>query len=320
MQKTTLTSRQLAVQLEWTPMSFLLFPGIFAFQRLRFVSLIHVMSSSSFWCCSVNIISRNCGFLVRFLLLPLWICHGKWPRCVTVSLSVVNVFQCAAETSSTSFHRYRYSRALLLSLNAPNTALAPDICKRLCSLGIYDRNQACPLWNGQKRPYGAVLIRRGKTVDIINQKHPLSLTRHADKLCSCFAISDGRLPTNLVGHVCSAQLSDRVDQLGISPGSHRRCRPGKKRPNRGGRRQQAGLSPSLSPTNRGPEPFTLSALRLMILSDLSQISAVQHMGYLILTWLKLILVHLFKNFQSILKLCFSMLSQLETRKLTFVTI
>ena len=38
--------------------------------------------------------------------------------------------------------------------------------------------------------------------------------------------------------MCSTQLSDRVDQLGISPGSHRRRRPGRIRPYRGGRRQQ----------------------------------------------------------------------------------
>ena len=110
-------------------------------------------------------------------------------------------------------------------------------------LGIYDRNQACPLWKRQKRPYRVGFIRRGKTVDTIKQKHPLNLTRYADKLCSCFAISDGLLPTNLVGHVCSAQLSDHVDQLGISPGSHRRRRPGRKRPYRGGRRQQGRTMP-----------------------------------------------------------------------------
>ena len=146
--------------------------------------------------------------------------------CERISISA------AAETSSTSFPRSRYSRTLLMSLNTPNNVLAPDVCERLCSLSIYDRNQSCPLWKRQKRPYGAGFIRRGKTVDIMTQKHPLSLTRYADKLCSCFAISDGLLPTNLVGHVCSAQLSDRVDQLGISPGSHRRRRPGGKRPYR----------------------------------------------------------------------------------------
>ena len=158
----------------------------------------------------------------------------------------------AAETSSTSFPRSSYSRALLLSLNAPNTALAPDGCKRLCSLGIYDRNQACQLWKRQERPYRARFIRRGKTVDTIKQKHLLSLTRYADKLCSCFAISEGLLPTNPVGHVCSAQLSDRVDQLGISPGSHRRRRPGRKRPYRGGRRKQGRTIPVIVTDRSGP--------------------------------------------------------------------
>ena len=157
--------------------------------------------------------------------------------CERISIST------AAETSSTSFHRSRYSRALLLSLNTLNTVLAPDVCKRLCSLGIYDQNQACPLWKRQKRPYRAGFIRRGRTVDTIKQKHPLNLTRYTDKLCSCFEISDGLLPTNLAGHVCSAQLSDGVVQLGISPGSHRSRRPGRKRPYRGGRRRPGRKRP-----------------------------------------------------------------------------
>ena len=174
------------------------------------------------------------------------------PCCERLSISA------AAETSSTSFPRSRYSRALLLSLNAPNTALAPDVCKRLCSLGIYYRSQACPLWKRQKRPYGAGFIHRGKIVDTIKQKHPLSLTRYADKLCSYFAISDGLLPTNLVGHVCSAQLSDRVDQLGISPGSHRRRSPGRKCPYRDGRRKQGRTIPVIV-TDRS-RPRTLHPL------------------------------------------------------------
>ena len=166
----------------------------------------------------------------------------------------------AAETSSTSFPRSRYSRTLLLSLNTPNTVLAPDVCKRLCSLGIYDQNQAWPLWNRQKRPYGAGFIRRGKTVDTIEQKHPLSLTRYADKLCSCFAISDGLLPTNLVGHLCSAcflttliSLSSLLVVIDVA--------------GQGGNARtvavvasRARLSSSLSPTDRGSGPFTLSAL------------------------------------------------------------
>ena len=90
------------------------------------------------------------------------------------------------------------------------------------------------------------------------EKHPLSLTRYADKLCSCFAISDGLLPTNLVGNVCSAQLSDRVDQLGISPGSHRRRWPARKRPYRGGRRKQGRTIPVIV-TDRS-RPRTLHPL------------------------------------------------------------
>ena len=43
--------------------------------------------------------------------------------------------------------------------------------------------------------------------------------------------------------MCSAQLADRVDQLGISPGSHRRRRPARKLPYRGGRRQQGRTIP-----------------------------------------------------------------------------
>ena len=172
--------------------------------------------------------------------------------CERISISA------AAKTSPTSFPRSRYSRALLLSLNTPNTVLAPDVCKRLCSLGIYDWNQAYPLCKRQKRIYRAGFIRRGKTVVTIKQKHPLSLTRYADKLCSCFVISDDLLPKNLVGHVCLAQLSDRVDQLGISPSSHRRRRPGRKRPYRGGLRQQGRTIPVIV-TDRS-RPRTLHPL------------------------------------------------------------
>ena len=164
----------------------------------------------------------------------------------------------AAETSPTYFARSRYSRALLLSLNAPNTALAPDVCKRLCSLGIYDRNQACPLWRRKKRPHRTGCRHRGKTVDTIKQKHSLSFTRYADKHCSYFAISDDLLSTNLAGHVCSAQLSDRVDQLGISLGSHRRRRPTRKRPYHGGRCKQGRSIPVLV-TDRS-RPRTLHPL------------------------------------------------------------
>ena len=89
------------------------------------------------------------------------LCKRQSSCCERLSISAV------AETSSTSFARSRHSRALLLSLNAQNTALAPDVCKRLCSLGIYDQNQACPLWKRKKRPHRAGCRHRGNTVNTI---------------------------------------------------------------------------------------------------------------------------------------------------------
>ena len=44
-------------------------------------------------------------------------------------------------------------------------------------------------------------------------------------------------------HVCSAQLADHVDQLGISPGNHSRCRLTRKRPHSGGRCKQGRTIP-----------------------------------------------------------------------------
>ena len=85
------------------------------------------------------------------------LCNRHSSCCERLSISA------SAETSLTSFARSRYSRALLLSLNAQNTALAPDVCRRLRSLGIYDRNQACILWKRKKRPYRARCRLQGKT-------------------------------------------------------------------------------------------------------------------------------------------------------------
>ena len=157
-------------------MSFLLFLGIFAFQRLRFVffdpcnvSVVILVP----WCehyFETPWIYGSFSF-VDFVNLP-WqmavLCNHQSSCCERLSISA------AAETSSTSFARSTYSRALLLSLNALNTAVAPDLCKRLCLLGIYDQNQTCPLWMRKKRPYRAGCRHQSKTVDTIWQKHPLS--------------------------------------------------------------------------------------------------------------------------------------------------
>ena len=191
------------------------------------------------------------------------------------------------------------------------TALAPD-CQRLCSLGIYDQNQVCPLWERKKRPYRAGCRHQGKTADTIRQKHPLHLTRYADTLCSCFAISD-LLPTNLVGHVCPDKLSDCVDQLGISPGHHRRRRPARK-PYRGSHRKQGRTIPIIVTDRSRPRilhPLCTST-HDSVRSPTDKCSTAYGISY---SNLKKIDTgtYLFENFQSILKLCFSMLSQLETR-------
>ena len=242
------------------------------------------------------------------------LCNRHSSCCERLSISA------AAVTSSTSFARSRYSRALLLSLDTPNTALAPDVCKRLCSLGIYDRNQACPLWKRKKRPYRAGCRHRGKTVDTIRQKHPLSLTRYAEKLCSSFTISDGLLPTNLVGHVCSAQLSDRVDQLGISPGSHRRRRTARKRPYRGGRRQQGRTIP-VNVTDRS-RPWILHPLFTSthdsVRPPTDKCSTAYGISYSNL--IKIDTGPFIQEFSKHFKVIFVNLNQLETRHLTFVTI
>ena len=62
----------------------------------------------------------------------------------------------------------------------------------------------------------------------------------------------------VVPHVCSAQLAIRLDQLGISPGSHRRRRPGRKRHYRGSRCMQGRTIPVIV-TDRS-RPRTLHPL------------------------------------------------------------
>ena len=117
----------------------------------------------------------------------------------------------------------------------------------------------------------------GKTVDTVLQKHPL--TKYSDKNCSCSPIFHSLLPKNLAPYVCSAQLADRVDQLGISLGRYRRRKPARKRPYCGGRRKQGRTIPVIVSDRSRPRYFALSALRLMTLPNPSQIGAIQHLWY-----------------------------------------
>ena len=55
-------------------------------------------------------------------------------------------------------------------------------------------------------------------------------------------------------YVCSAQLAERIHQLGLAPGDHRCRRPARKRPYRVVVASRAGLSPSSSATGRHPSP------------------------------------------------------------------
>ena len=156
------------------------------FVDLHYVSVV-------IWYLIVNIIPRNQRLVARFLLstrvylswqmAALYNCHSAYSARLAISA--------ADQPAPLVFARSRYSRALLLSLNAKNTVLAPGVCSRLCLLGIHHLSQPCWL---QKR---------------------------------------------------------------------------KKRPHRAGRRHRVKGS--------GPGSFTLSALRLMTLSDLPQISAIQQM-------------------------------------------
>ena len=114
----------------------------------------------------------------------------------------------------------------------PKTLLLPQISAE--DRGIYDQNQVCALWQRNKRSYRAGCRHRGTTVYTIRQNHHLS--RYTDKTCSCSPISDGLLPTDLVPHVCSAQLANRR-------------RPARKRHYRGGRCEQ-GRTISVIVTDR----------------------------------------------------------------------
>ena len=61
-------------------------------------------------------------------------------------------------------------------------------------------------------------------------------------------------------YVCSAQLAERVHQLGLTPGDHRCRRPARKRPYRGGRRKQGSTIPVIISDRPACQPRTLRPL------------------------------------------------------------
>ena len=112
---------------------------------------------------------RSSISVAQFLISQSKVWPWWWVGTLTnwCKLRLSSTISAAAQPLLTSFARSKYSRALLLSLNAQNTALAPDVCRRLHLLGIYDGNQACSLWKRKKRTYRARYRHRGKTVDTI---------------------------------------------------------------------------------------------------------------------------------------------------------
>ena len=61
-------------------------------------------------------------------------------------------------------------------------------------------------------------------------------------------------------YVCSAQLAERIHQLGHAPGDHRCRRPARKRPYRGGRRKQGRTIPVIISDRPTSQPRTLRSL------------------------------------------------------------
>ena len=61
-------------------------------------------------------------------------------------------------------------------------------------------------------------------------------------------------------YVCSAQIAERVHQLGLAPGGHRCRRPARKRPYRGGRHKRGRTIPVIISDRPASQPRTLHPL------------------------------------------------------------
>ena len=122
-------------------------------------------------------------------------------------------------------------------------------------------------------------------------------------------------------YVCSAQLAERVHQLGIAPGGRHCCRPARKRPYRGGRRKQGKTIPIIISNRPAYQPRTLrpltttfdSARRLSVECDTNSDNAICYSNLIKINTSPFTL-ELFRHF----KVMFLNISQLETRQLTFV--
>ena len=86
-------------------------------------------------------------------------------------------------------------------------------------------------------------------------------------------------------YVCSAQLAERIHQLGLAPGDQRSRRPARKRPYRGGRRKQGRTIPVIisDRPNPSPGPSALSLHRPSTVPDVSQLSVTRTVTMLYVT-------------------------------------
>ena len=103
------------------------------------------------------------------------VCNHQSSCCERLSISA------ATEISSSPFARSRYGRALLLSLNAQDTALAPGVCKRLLARH-FRSGPGLPVVEEKEKTIQSWVQTPRQAVDTIRQKHPLRFTRYAEKI------------------------------------------------------------------------------------------------------------------------------------------
>ena len=78
--------------------------------------------------------------------------------------------------------------------------------------------------------------------------------------CLCLRYTRAKLLSLDGQYVCSAQLAERVHQLGLAPGGRYCRRPARKRPYSGGRRKQGRTIPVIISDRPASQPRTLRLL------------------------------------------------------------